>query len=110
MEQILDYITSLNWADNWISYLIAGGLIGFLGYLVIKLILNKIKQLFILALIVASFSLLTYVLFLAGITQFDVLTLVGLGEISQAIQGFFTGVQDWFKDVFNLGVAIKFIK
>ena len=110
MEQVMNYIQSLNWADNWIIYIITGILLVFLATLVVKFIINKIKQLWIIALIVVVLTLITYMLFLVGAIELDVLTLVGLSEVSDAIQNFITTISDWFKNVFSLTVAFRFIK
>lgn len=110
MEQIMDYIQSLNWADNWIVYIITGILLIFLATLVIKFVINKVKQLWLLALIVVVLTLISYMLFLLGAIDIDVLSLVGLGDVSTSIQGFIDTVVEWFKGVFSLNAAVRFIK
>lgn len=110
MQQFFEWIKMLDWAQNWLIYFIAIILASFLVVLVVKLLLNKIKQLFIMAMILTVLSLLSYMLFLAGIIEFDVLTLVGLGDISIAIQTFIENIISWFNDVFSIGTVVRFIK
>lgn len=113
MIQILDYIKSLDWANNWFIYLITSALVLWLGILTIKLILNKlvylIKKTFIIALILLVLSLLSYMTFLLGFIEFDVLSMVGLNVVSESIQQFFDGLHEWFKNTFSLAsVFIRF--
>ena len=115
MDQIINYISALDWANNWLMYIIASILILWIAILTVKLIINKliyiVKKTFILALILIVGSVLSYVLFLIGIINFDILTLIGLGNISILIQEFFTNLQEWFKNTFALTVNfIKFLR
>lgn len=114
MSQIIEYLKALDWVNNWFVYIITSALILWLGILTIKLSFNKltyvVKKLLILSLILLVASLLSYVLFLIGLIQFDVLSLVGFGDISEAIQNFVSNLHEWFKNTFSLrSVFIKFL-
>jgi hypothetical protein len=100
MSEIINYITSLDWSQNWIAYLITVGLTIVLGILVIKFIINKVKQFFLLALITFVASLISYALFLSGVVDFDALSLIGLDDLSQYIQDVIQSIIDWFSNVF----------
>lgn len=100
MNEVIDYITSLDWSQNWIAYLITVSLTILLGILVIKFLINKVKQLFLLALITLVVSILSYSLFLAGVIEFDVLSLIGFGDLSQSIQDVIDSIINWFIEVF----------
>ena len=115
MSGIMDYITSLDWANNWLTYIFTVILVSWLGILTIKLVFNKlaylIKKGFYLILIMIVATIVSYVLFLAGVIDFDILSLVGLGGISDSIQSFFENLHSWFKETFALGVkVVKFLK
>lgn len=114
MNQIFDYITSLDWANNWAIYLFTSALILWFGILTIKLILNKlvyvVKKAFIISLMLIVLSLISYMLFLMGFIDFDILSLVGFNEISLNIQEFINNLHEWFKNTFSLSATfIKFL-
>lgn len=104
MNQISDFVTSLNWADNWLSYLLTATLVVWLTIFTIRLILNKIvyvvKRIFYLGLIAVIGSLLSYALFLAGIIELDLLSLIGFNDLSNSIVEFFESISNWFGDTF----------
>jgi hypothetical protein len=104
MNQISDFVTSLNWADNWLSYLLTATLVVWLTIFTIRLILNKIvyvvKRIFYLGLIAVIGSLLSYALFLAGIIELDLLSLIGFSDLSNSIVQFFESISGWFRDTF----------
>lgn len=104
MNQISDFVTSLNWADNWLSYLLTATLVVWLTIFTIRLILNKIvyvvKRIFYLGLIAVIGSLLSYALFLAGIIELDLLSLIGFSDLSNSIVEFFESISNWFGDTF----------
>jgi CHASE2 domain-containing sensor protein len=100
MNEVIDYITSLDWSQNWIAYLITVALTIVLGILVIKFLINKVKQFFLLALIALVASIMSYTLFLAGVIDFDILSLIGSGDISQSIQDVLDSIIEWFSNVF----------
>lgn len=114
MSGIIDYITSLDWANNWLTYIFTVILVSWLGILTIKLIFNKltylIKKGFYLILILIVATIVSYALFLVGVIDFDILSLVGLSSISNSIQSFFENLHNWFKDTFALGLkVVKFL-
>ena len=104
MNQISDFVTSLNWADNWLSYLLVATLVVWLTIFTIKLVLNKlvyiVKRIYYLAVIAVIGSLLSYALFLAGIIEFDIISLIGFSDLSNSIVEFFESISLWFKDTF----------
>lgn len=100
MNNVTDYITSLDWSQNWIAYLVTIALTIVLGILVFKFIINKVKQFFLLALISLVASIISYTLFLSGVIDFDVLSLIGSGDLSQSIQDVINSIINWFIEVF----------
>jgi hypothetical protein len=104
MNQITDFITSLDWASNWLTYILAATLIVWLGIITLKLIFNKIvyviKRLYYLGLLIIIGSLVSYALFLAGIIEFDLLSLIGFSNVSNSVVEFVESVSNWFKDTF----------
>lgn len=104
MNQITDFITSLDWANNWLTYILAATLIVWLGIITLKLIFNKIvfviKRLYYLGLLIIIGSLVSYALFLAGIIEFDLLSLIGFSNVSNSVVEFIESVSNWFKDTF----------
>lgn len=114
MSGIIDYITSLDWANNWLTYLLSMILVVWLGIITIKLIFNKltylIKKGFYLILILIIATFVSYALFLAGVIDFDILSLIGFSDVSNSIRTFLENLHNWFKDTFALGVkVIKFL-
>lgn len=109
MDQILEYIKTLDWANNWFIYIITSVLIVWFGALILKLILNKlgyvVKKLFIVSLILLVLSLLSYMMFLLGFIGFDILKVIGLGGVSESIQLFIENMSEWFKNIFSLGTV-----
>jgi hypothetical protein len=43
---------------------------------------------------------MSYTLFLAGVIDFDILSLIGSGDISQSIQDVLDSIIEWFSNVF----------
>ena len=107
MSQIFEYFKSLDWANNWAIYIITSALILWFGILTIKLVFNKltyvIKKLLIISILAVIASILSYMFFLMGFIQFDVLSLIGFGEISEGIQQFLNNLHEWFTNTFSLG-------
>ena len=106
MDQIFDFITSLDWANNWLTYILASLLIFWFVIITLKYIFNKfiyvIKKVFYLSLLIIIGSLISYTLFLSGVIEFDILSLVGLNDVSNSIVEFFKSISDWFKATFLL--------
>ena len=109
MNQIIDYITELNWADNWIVYIITSALILVLAYLILKFLILKVKQFGVLALIVLVLALISYALFTLGAIEFDILSIVGLTDVSDTIQSTVESLSEWVKNVFSLSAANRFV-
>lgn len=106
MNQIIDYLTSLDWASNWALYILTATLIVWFAVLTIKLIIAKLvylikKTFFIGVLSIIAFVIL-YLAFLMGFISFDILTFIGFGEISTSIKEFLTNFQEWFINTFSL--------
>lgn len=102
MNNIIEYITSLNWADNWLVYAIAAFLIVVLAILVIKFIINKIKQFWLLFVMAIIAAILSYLIHLTGAIEFDIIDLIGFPDVSVAIEDGVKAIVDWFADVFAL--------
>ncbi len=107
MNQVFEYIRSLDWANNWAIYILSSALIIWFSIFTFKLLINKLtylaKKLFFISVIAVILALLSYMFFLVGFIEFDVLSLVGLGGISTSIQEFLNGLHEWFKNIFSFG-------
>jgi len=107
MSQIFEYIKSLDWASNWVLYTFTSIMIVWLSLLTIKLLFNKltylVKKIIIISLMLLIGSILSYMLFLIGIIEFDILSLIGLSQASNSIQDFIIGIQEWFRNIFAIG-------
>ena len=101
MNQIIDYITGLDWADNWMVYIVTGVLLIWLGILLLKYLVNKVKSFGILILIAIVLASISYMLFLAGVIDFDIISLIGFDAISDKIVSVIESISTWFKNVFS---------
>jgi len=101
MNQIIDYITELNWADNWMIYIVTGVLLFWLGILLLKYLVNKVKSFGILILIALVLGSLSYMAFLAGFIDFDIVSFIGFEAISDKIVSVIETIGTWFKNVFS---------
>lgn len=101
-----DFIKQLDWATYWYMYIIMAFLAVMLGILVIKLLIGKLRQLLIFTLIILVITLLLYSGFLIGFVKFDILSVIGLSNVSISIQNGIEAVVNWFKNLFNIATVL----